>query len=162
AGAMLFKSGGVASRFFYLVRETGGGTRSRTELGSGMSAEMLAGFAGVALGILALVGLVPMTLCTVAVIAFGGALLLGGGETYRVSHLGRYPEDTAEYAARLSAESAAGGETLVGIAAIVLGILALIGFQPALLTLIGLLCLGGGMLLSGMAVSVRMLLAMQR
>ncbi len=161
ATAMLFKGGGIASRFNQLVRETGGGTASKAELEGGMSAELLAGAAGIVLGVLALIGLVPATLSAVAIIVFGGALLLGGGETFRVSHLGRYPEDVAEYAARLSAESAAGGESLVGIAAVVLGVLAIVGIQPAMLVLVGLLCLGGAMLMSGTTVSLRMLSALR-
>lgn len=165
ACAMLLKGGGVASRFNWLVRETGSGVGPRAELESGMSAELLAGAAGIALGVLALIGLVPVTLAAVAIIVFGGALLLGGGETFRVSHLGpvgsSHGETTTERVARMSAESAAGGESLVGIAAVVLGILAIVGIQPGLLTLVGLLCLGGAMLLSGAAVSARMCAALR-
>ncbi len=161
ASAMIFKSSGIASRLSQLVRETGGGSASKAELEGGMSAELLAGFAGIALGILVLIGFIPATLSAVAVIVFGGALLFGGGETFRVSHLGRYPEDRAEYVSRLMAESASGGESLVGIAAVVLGILALVGIQPAMLVLVGLLSLGGAMLLSGTTVTMRMLSALR-
>jgi hypothetical protein len=162
ASAMIFKSSGIASRFNQLVRETGGGSASKAELEGGMSAELLGGFAGIALGVLALIGFIPATLSAVAVIVFGGAMLFGGGETFRVSHLGRYPEDRAEYVSRLMAESASGGESLVGIAAVVLGILALVGIQPVTtLVLVGLLSLGGAMLMSGTSVSLRMLSALR-
>ncbi len=166
ASAMLVKSGGVASRFNKLARETGRGAGPRTELATGMSAEMLGGAAGIALGVLALIGLVPATLVAVSVIVFGGALLLGGGETFRISHLGLAGsrEDTAEYIARMSAESAAGGESLVGIGAVVLGILALVGIQgiqPSILVLVALLSLGGAMLLSGATIRARMLAALR-
>jgi hypothetical protein len=159
--ALLLKSGGVAGRLEWLLRETNG----RTELETGMSAGLLAGVAGIILGILTLIGLVPATLPAIAVIVFGGALLLGGGETFRVSHLGPIGsargETATERAARMSAESAASAESLVGIAAVVLGILAIVGIQPALLVPVGLLCLGGAMLLSGAAVSARMFAAMR-
>ncbi len=162
ASAMLIKSGGVAARYHQLVRETGRGVGPSLELASGMSAEMLAGAAGIALGVLALIGILPITLTAISVIVFGGGLLLGGGETFRVSHLGpvnNSREDTAEHVARLTAESAAGGESLVGIGAVVLGILALTGTQPMMLTLVALLALGGAMLLSGASVATRLFAA---
>lgn len=163
ACAMLIKSSGVASRLNWLVRETGNRAGSSAELQAGMSAELLAGAAGIVLGVLALIGLVPTTLSEVAVIVFGGALLLGSGETYRVSQLGPigYGESSAAYAARMAAETAAGGASLAGIAAVVLGILAITGVHPLTLVLVALLCLGGAMLLAGAAISTRMKTAMR-
>jgi len=163
AGAMLVKSGGVASRFPQLQRHTGRGIGPIVELGGGVTAELLAGAAGIALGVLALLGVAPATLIEVAVIVFGGALLLGGGETFRVSHLGPTGprEDTTEYYSRLTAESAGSGESLVGIAAVVLGILALSGLQSGTLVLVALLSLGGAMLLSGAAVGTRLFAALR-
>lgn len=156
--ALIAKGGSVASRFQQLVFETDG-RGAEMEMGGGMSAELLAGAAGIVLGILALINIAPVTLTAVAVIAFGGALLLGGGETYRLSHLHwpRHHEDErALQAARMTAESAAGGESLVGIAAVVLGILALTGVNPVVLVFVAVLCLGGAELVSGFASSALM------
>jgi hypothetical protein len=155
--AMLLKAGGVASRFAKVARETGDTTGTEMELVGGMSAELTVATAGIALGILALVGLAPLTLMAAAVIAFGGALLLGGGETYRVSQLGRFQEHTSTaYALRAAAASAAGAETLVGITAVVLGIIAIIGMEPMILVLVGLLSVAGAQMLTGVAESGRL------
>lgn len=156
--ALLVKGSSVASRFQQLVFETGG-REAETELGGGMSAELLAGAAGIVLGILALIGIVPVTLSAIAVIVFGAALLLGGGETYRLNQLHwprQYWDDRTLHTARVSAESAAGGESLVGIAAVVLGILALVGINPVVLVFVAVLCLGGAELVSGFATSAFM------
>jgi len=162
--ALLIKGGAVASRFQQLTYETDG-REGEMELGGGMSAELLAGAAGVVLGILALINIAPITLTAIAVIAFGGALLLGGGETYRLSHL-HWPrqhwDERSLHVARVTAESAAGGESLVGIAAVVLGILALTGVNPAVLVFVGLLCLGGAELVSGFASGTFMALLQRR
>ena len=155
AAALLLKSGGAAARLNRLIQRTGGSVGSRVELESGVSAEMVGGAAGIALGVLALLGFVPATLSAVAIMVFGGVLVLGGGETYRLSQYGAvvgYRNDPQNYVVRISAESSAAGESLVGISAIVLGILSLNGMLPMTLTLIGLLCVGGALLLSGAAI----------
>jgi hypothetical protein len=163
--ALLVKGAAVASRFQELAYETGDGREAETQLAGGMSAELLAGGAGIVLGILALIHIAPVTLTAVAVIAFGAALLLGGGETFRLSHL-HWPrqqwDEGALHTARLTAESAGGGESLVGIAAVVLGILALTGINPGVLVFVGLLCLGGAELVSGFASSTFMALLQRR
>jgi hypothetical protein len=155
--AMLLKAGGVASRFAKVARETADSPEGELELAGGMSAELTVAAAGIALGILALVGLAPLTLMSAAVIGFGGALVLGGGETYRVSQLGRFREHTlAAHARWAAAESAAGAETLVGIAAVVLGIIAIIGMNPMPLVLVALLAVAGAQTLTGLAESGRL------
>ena len=61
--ALLFEGWALASRYSKLLSEMGGGLLTATELGGGITAEFLAGAAGVALGILALLGVVPMVHC---------------------------------------------------------------------------------------------------
>lgn len=156
AAAMIMKSTSVAARFHQLEYQTGGDREAQAELGGGMSTEMAAGAAGIALGVLALVGVVPDVLTTIALIVFGGALLIGGGETYRVSEVGGLRGGRTEEMARRAGESAGGAESLVGIAGIVLGILALTGISPGILVLSGLLSVAAAQLFSGLAVSGRM------
>jgi len=154
--ALILKSASVASRFTPLWRETGGTTGSEIELGGGMTTELVAGVGAIVLGILALIGFHPVTLSACAVIALGAALLLGGGETYRVSQLpsfGMWHQEAAR-SAHLATESAAGLESLAGIAAIVLGIVALcVSANPGVVMLVGLLVIGSAELLAGGAVS---------
>lgn len=132
----------------------------KVELGGGVTAEFLGGAAGIVLGILALIGLAPPTLGAVAVIVFGGALLLGSGATARLRDLklSRGPEHgRAEHLAREATLAASGAQVLVALAAIALGILALTGIQPATLTLVALLALGSSIVLSGSAVTSKLL-----
>jgi hypothetical protein len=152
--ALLVKGGTIASRFGRFVRESGNDRESRLELGAGMSAELLGGAAGITLGVLALIGLSPMTLMEVAALVFGGTLLFGGGETYRISQLrSGNDNDTG----RLAGESAGAIEAMAGIAAVVLGILALTGTaHPMTLVLTAFLIVGAATLMSGLAVMGRM------
>jgi hypothetical protein len=125
--------------------------------GSGLSAVLLAGAAGIVLGILALLGISPAELTAIAVIAFGSALILSSNSALRM-HFFRLaaarPDDRAQRVAgdMLTGEllsSSAGTFGLVGLAAIVLGILALAGFAPVVLVLITLLALGGVTVING-------------
>lgn len=155
--ALLMKAGSIASRFSRLAYETGDTPGATIELGAGMSTELVAGAAGVALGVLAVIGLAQVTLLAVATIVFGGALLLGGGETYRVSQLiHRHQGGSLEHTLRAMAKSSAGAETLVGVGAMVLGILALVGIEPLILVLVALLSISGAQLLTGLTESGRM------
>jgi hypothetical protein len=70
--ALLLQGGAVAARFSQLLAEAAGTRLTNRELGGGMSAEFLAGAAGVVLGILALLRVFPEVLLPVAAIVFGG------------------------------------------------------------------------------------------
>lgn len=129
------------------------GESSSLEMGGGLSAQFLGGVTGIVLGILALLGVVPQTLLSVAVIIFGASFLFGG---------------TGGVAAHWSAgylrgrPSTGGGEVMVGLAAIVLGILAVIGMDTVTLVLVALLSLGVAALFSGSAWSARSTAELQR
>jgi len=156
--ALLAQGGAIAARYTRLLRETTPTEwDGRTEIGGGMGAEFLAGGAGVVLGILGLLGLGTATLIPIAIIVFGGALLLGSSATADLSTLGA-PDAHERFAhiARQASVAASGAQVLVGIAAVVLGIIALVGIDPVLVTLVALLVLGASVLFSGTAVSSRM------
>ncbi|WP_437943480.1 hypothetical protein WMF27_41430 [Sorangium sp. So ce281] len=164
-GAALIAHGGaIASRFGALTRATPPVEwDTRGELGGGLGAELVCGAAGVVLGILALLGLAPMTLTSIAVIVFGGALLLGGGATADLGALDTHgAHQHLAYVARQASMAAAGLQSLVGAAAVVLGILALVGIYPMVLTFVALLELGAAVVVSGTAVSGRAAAALRR
>lgn len=124
----------------------------------GLSAVLLAGAAGVVLGLLALLRISTLELTAIAVISFGAALILSSSTGIRM-HLLRLSLATPDERAQRLASDALAGEMLssspgifglVGLAAIVLGILALAGFSPAVLVLIALLALGSVTALSGL------------
>ncbi len=105
----------------------------------GVSAEFLAGVAGIVLGILALLGVSGPTLLSVAVLGFGASFLISGVVSSQANWMA----------------AVAPGHVFVGLAATVLGILAVIGLDQLTLVLVGLLCLGAGSLFRGSAQGAR-------
>ncbi len=160
--ALLFAGGAMASRYSAFVSRVSGQRVEEAEFGGGVGVEFLTGAAGVVLGVLILLGISPLTLSCVAVIAFGGGLLLSTGATSAANSLGEaFPYDKRVRVAREAVQGAAGVQALVGIGAAILGILALLGIEPYTLLLVGLLGLGGGILIAASAVSGRMLVGLR-
>lgn len=141
-------------------------TRSdRIEAGGGVSAELLGGGAGIVLGILALVGIVPMILLSVALIAFGACLLIGATMTSHLRNFAMEPSTEHPALREVAHEAtiaASGAQALVALAAVVLGILGLVHFVPLTLTLVGMLVLGAAIVLNGSAMTTWMLAAGRR
>jgi len=134
-------------------------------VGGGMTMEALCGLTGVVLGILALLNLNAVTLLSVSVLVFGGALLMASIATARLNdiRIRLATMENTEQAHELAEDAvyaASGSEVLIGAAAVVLGILALSGFDALTLTLIALLCVGASILLSGLSIAGRMFWAM--
>jgi hypothetical protein len=97
------------------------------ELGGDVMVDLLCGITGIVLGVLALVGIVPQYLVPSALIVFGGSLLLGGALSMRTRSVQTAaPGGQTQIVAYPGSAAAGGMEILVGIAAIVLGILSLI------------------------------------
>jgi hypothetical protein len=116
-----------------------------SDVAGGWSIILLAGAAGIILGILALLNVSSIQLVAIAVIAFGAGLLISSTASMRLRVLlvaSGSPDSTIERLARNTAADTAGLQTMAGLAAIVLGILALSGFVPITLVLIALLSLG--------------------
>ncbi len=133
-----------------------------TGSGGGLSALFLVGIAGIVLGVLALLNIYAQTLISIAVIAFGAGLLLSSNSVW---HLYRSKRNAHRLGATQAASSgeifasemAAGSavmQSLAGLAAGILGILAVTGTaNPAILALVGLLVLGTTVLLTGSSLS---------
>ncbi len=150
--AVLFEGGAIAARYSHLAASVGA-----RELGGGLSGELIGGAAGVVLGILALLEVGPPTLMPIAIIVLGATLLIGSSATARLRFLSSSTmSDRARAVTREAIEMASGTEVLIGLSAIILGILALLGFMPGTLVLVALLALGVSVLFSGSAVSSRM------
>jgi hypothetical protein len=160
AVALMFVGGAIGARFSALASDPRGGRFGKMELGSGMTAELLGGIAGLALGILSLLGLVPLVLAPVAAIVFGAALVVGLGAISRLNDLQveKVCDDKeSRHIARTAVRSAEGVQMLIGLGSATLGILAVIGVAPAILSLVAMLAVGLSSLLSGSAVGGRML-----
>lgn len=157
--ALLFKGASIAADYRDVLERMDSGALKKAELDGGMSAELIAGCAGIAMGILALLGIETTVLTPIAAIVFGVALLMSAGVTHRLNHL-KISRSGAEDLAQRVAEEATGvaieAEMLVAIAAVVLGILSLVGLVPVTLTLVAMLSIGAASMLVGSAVGSRM------
>ncbi len=158
--SLLFEGGSVAARFTDLMTVTARRRYDVSELGSGMTAEVVGGLGGIILGILALLRIHPMILVPSAVVLFGVTLLFGSSVTARLNaiEISKSQEnETFRQVAREAVYASTGVQMLFGLSAITLGILALVGVNPAVLSLAGLLGVGFSSLLNGTAIRTRML-----
>lgn len=124
-----------------------------SNVGGGLTLDFLAGGVGIVLGILALFSRTPV-LAPAALIVFGGTLLLNGSLMARQTGLAMPaapPTQAVELMAAQMSNVASGAQVMIGIAAIVLGILALVPIHDAVLTLVGLLAVGVSVLVTGIA-----------
>jgi hypothetical protein len=157
--AFLLEGGAISVRFSKLLSETSKDRLDEAEFGMGLTSEFVGGIAGVVLGILALVGLYPMVLVPVAVLVFGATLMFSSGATVRLDALELEGLEGSRFK-RISHEAvkaSAGVEFLLGLSAVILGIIALVGTVPATLSLVALLIVGVSTFVTGAAVSTRML-----
>jgi hypothetical protein len=156
--ALLAEGGAIAAEFSRLLSITSGGLADVGQFGSGMAMEFVMGAAVLVLGILALLGVASATLMAAAVVATGALLLLTASSVRQINQLkvataGPSSEGTQALLVAASAGST-GFQVLAGIAAIVLGILALAsGSTTVSFTLTGLLVLGASLALSGSALT---------
>lgn len=161
AGALLSEYSGISFPSTALASTAATDSLS----GGGVGVMFLVGVSGIVLGILALLSIVPLVLCAAALIAFGGALLLGSASVRNVHQLqtamrragGATTQGGNEILAGEMAAGSAGAQVLTGVAAIVLGILALSGVHSLALVLVGLLVVGASNILAGGTLSGMMM-----
>lgn len=158
--ALLIQGGAMLSEFaqFDAVPEPHAGAS-----GGGLSTLFLVGVAGIVLGVLALLNIHPTMLTAIAAIAFGAALVIS---TPAVWHLLTSRSVESRFVTRppvvqvIASEVAAGSagvQCMTGLAAIVLGILAVAGVFTTSLTLVALLAAGSALLLTGSSLSGTMI-----
>jgi hypothetical protein len=155
--------GGAASMSQQSESVAGAGRRERVE--GGLNSEVLGGVAGIVLGILALLQIFPIVLLSAAAVIFGASLLLGAGLNLRIRTFEMQPTAGQPAPGHVRREAILGGtgaQALVAIAAIVLGILALVHIESQILTLVAMLVLGASILLSGSATTTRILTSIVR
>jgi hypothetical protein len=117
---------------------------------TGIGADSVGGIAAIALGVLSLIGLDPTVLLPISAIVLGAGMLIASGALSFEREHGHHISE------HVRATGAAGVRTLVGAGAIVLGIIGLVGNSPIMLTLVAMLSIGTGLLLSGATFSSRM------
>ncbi|MFZ0932329.1 MAG: hypothetical protein WAN11_27265 [Syntrophobacteraceae bacterium] len=157
--AFVFESGAIGARFSALAQDTQGSETASSKW-SGITAGFLAGCAGIALGILALLGVEQTVLIPVATIVFGAALIMDSGIRVRLSAMEseRFSlQGVGREVAREAASASSGIQVLFGLGGITLGILAVIGISPQTLSLVALLGVGAAVLVVGSLVGGRMM-----
>ena len=113
----------------------------------GISTELFGGLIGIVLGVIAILGVMPLTLLAVAAMTVGGALLLGG-PTQPV--LADQPPRSRARVTRDLVRSSSGVMVMAGLTSLVLGLVAVIAGGPVLtLVLVANLVLGIALLLAG-------------
>jgi len=164
--ALLIQGGTMLSEYAGIIFPPEATALPSGQFGGGsLSAVFLAGAAGIILGVLALLGIYPGVLTGAAIIAYGAALVLSSNSVWLLHSLKRSAltaEERASHSGReiLANEMAfgsAGMQALSGLAAMVLGILALAGANTVVLTLVALLALGGTLILTGSTLSATVL-----
>jgi hypothetical protein len=154
---LLVHGGAVAARWNQAMnRLDANGRYDRTELAGGIGTEMIGGAAGIVLGVLAVANIHPFVLLPVAAIVFGATLLLGGAAQPELENLA--PEYDVRYRrmAHQAIEASGGVMVMVGIAAAVLGILALLHVGTMVtLSLVAMLCVGAALFLAGGTLAAR-------
>lgn len=147
--ALLAQGGAITSRWRRAVH------RARTERTEqiGLSSEMFGGFALIVLGVLALIDVAPVTLLAVAALVGGAALLLGGPTQPDFSPVEPGTSPVHWQVRRTPARAPAGAMILAGLAALVLGLSALLGWGPSVtLVLVAMLATAAALLLAGATV----------
>ncbi len=158
-GAALLIQGGTLVSEYESIMFPGGSTGASPAQFSmgGLSTLFLVGVAGIVLGVLALLHIAPETLTAIAVIAFGAALLLSSNSARHLSMLQASGSDAPGARSELLAGELASGsasvQVLAGLAAVVLGVLAVAGINPHILTLAALIILGSAVILTGSALT---------
>lgn len=159
-GALLAHGAAVTARRADTTRRAAGDrTEPRPEpidLGGSAGGEFLGGAAAIVLGILALAGALPGVLLPVAAIVVGGTILLGAPAQPDVAPIAPERDPRRSRLTADTAERSSGGVVLAGLAAIVLGILALVGVGPVLILVeVALLAVGVALLVGGGAMIAR-------
>jgi hypothetical protein len=160
-GAALLIQGGAMLTEFAAIEaspQADGGSA-----GGGLGALFGVGVAGIILGVLALLGVEPMMLNAVAVIAFGGALLISSTAVWQLltsrSVATRF--QTGSSMLRVVASEIATGssslQAMAGLAVIILGVLAVAGISSLALALIALIVAGCAIVLTGSTLSGTMM-----
>jgi hypothetical protein len=170
--ALLIQVGTMLSEYASTTFPPGANPSIHQFGGSSLSAVFMVGAAGIVLGILALLGIHGAELTPIAIIAFGAALALSSNAVWHMYVIKHAAVTTTESESTLAgseilasqlASGSAGIQALAGLAAVVLGILAIAGtgVDDVILILVALLGLGAALILTGSTLSGSMMSVMR-
>ncbi len=159
--ALLMEGCALACRCGRLLHQSKGTCGPPPPVG-GANCQLMAGAAGIILGVLALLGVAANELIAVSIIVFGSAITGGSCLKAKLACMECCPCEKCEAVRRVAHESAmaaAGAHALVGLAVVILGILALLGHNPTVLSLVALLVLGSALLMCSIGRGGKMYMA---
>lgn len=160
--ALLIRGAAMLSEYSRISFSAGTTAAVLNQFGGGsLPAIFFGGAVGVILGLLALLDVQAAILGPVAVIVFGSVMAGTCNSTLNVRRLKARVESASAPSTRTGtdilatemASSSAGGQAIAGLAAVVLGILAVVGTRSDALGLIALLVLGATLVLTGSTLS---------
>ncbi len=154
--AFVLESGAMAVEYSRLVGVLEAGQHEEAGFG-GLSIKVLAGFVGIVLGVLALIGLSPMVLTSVSAVVFGTALTLSGPMAVDFEALEEGTAKRPQPVMRGLAAASVAVQMVSGLGVTIMGILALTGLHATTLVLVSLLVLGLGILVNGPAMNGKLL-----
>jgi hypothetical protein len=163
--SFLIEGAALASRLAELLHESTKGRVEMSELGSGVTGETVAGIVGIVLGVLGSLNVYPGVVLPVAAIVYGAGLMLGAGANVRINELivgHREEEATARFAIRQAVLATTGLQVFIGLAAVILGIIALASAYPITLSLVAMLIVAGAFVLSDTAIASRLVSVLRR
>ncbi len=158
--AFLFEGASISMRFSNLLTETSRGRLDRAEFGVGVTSEFLGGITGVVLGILSLLRMHLTVLIPIALIVYGATLMLSSGVTFRLNAIEADVSEESTQFKKIAHEAmsvSALTEFVLGIAAAVLGIIAISGIYTSAISFVGMMVIGFSGLIAGAAVTTRMI-----
>ena len=130
----------------------GGEAAGSAEIGGGVSVAVLCGITTIILGILSILNIAPEVLMPISAIVIGAGLSLSAGLQSRTARTAAAATLGIGDTLRMALGAGAGSQVLIGIAVVVLGVLAVVGVAPAVLTLVAFLATAVSLLLSGFTV----------
>lgn len=150
--AMLAQGSTIATRWRRAVHLA---DTERTER-LGMTTEMFGGLVLIVLGVLAVLGVEPVTLLAAASLVIGVALLLGGPTQPSFVPVPSGVSPVHWEVQRGPGRTSAGVMVMAGLAAVVLGLSALLEWGPAIpLVLVAMACTGAALVLTGGTLATR-------
>lgn len=149
--ALIIEAANTAVEYSRVTTQVPGETSTQVqgaELGADVTIELMAGVAGIILGVLALLSAGSlMALLPAALVVFGGCMLLAG---ISATTIGAAQSQVGGAGQVVTMETelapARGLQVLVGVAAVVLGILSFVVTAGGTLLMVGLLVVGAGLL----------------
>jgi hypothetical protein len=165
-GASFLLLGGMMAARFVRVMRSISSPVTREVISEGVTMESLCGAAGLVLGILAFVSGDPTTLIPVAAVVLGAGLLVARGTTSRLNvALADWQQEHVKQSVPSASDAiyvAPAPGVLIALPGIILGIIALAGHAPIVLSLVALLGLGVGVVLTGTSFASMLTTALSR